>query len=467
MKASSPATSLTRFCLISALLGAGTAFLAAQPAGIPPAGAGMMAMPPGAVQPPNYQQPAPYTPPPAYNQQAYRQQPTTGQQAYRPPTYTPQGSIRAPAPRTTGKTVVATKKPVPPTYRPPGLKAPAAAKPKATTLEAKVAHLESNDHRQDIRLGNLERDVGRLPDTIEGGGIADVAPMGKTYVMRPGDTLWTVASKHGTSINALRSANRLSDDDVGIGQTLLIPSGDMTPVQHITTTSRVHVVKSGDTFTKLARDYGITTDALAKANPHTYADRLLIGERLSIPGGKGGSKVVSTRPATTTTASVTHTVKKGEHLGSIAKKYGISTTSLASANRLKNANVVVIGQRLTIPGVKTTRVVPQNLAIAEPETVPLHDMRLTEPAPLMKPVPPTPPSMPLPPITPAITPTAPQTPRGVVAYRMERGDTIETVANMFSTTPENIRALNKLPASKVVKEGDEIVVPSLGAVSVN
>ena len=50
---------------------------------------------------------------------------------------------------------------------------------------------------------------------------------------------------------------------------------------------------------------------------------------------------------------------------------------------------------------------------------------------------------------------------------MERGDTVETVANMFSTTPENIRALNKLPAEKVVKEGEEIVVPSLGAVSVN
>jgi LysM repeat protein len=316
-----------------------------------------------------------------------------------------------------------------------------------------------------MRLGNLERDVGLLPDTIEGGGIANVAPTGKTYVMRPGDTLWSVASKHGTSINSLRSANHLTDDHVGIGETLLIPTGEITFDSPATPSRRQHIVKSGETFTKIASEYGISVHALAKANPSAYADKLLIGERLTIPGGNGSSSGGSTRTVTMT--SGTHTVKKGEHLGSIAKKYGISTASLAAANRLKNANIVVIGQRLSIPGVKTTRSVPQNLAVADPETVPLHDMRLTDPAPLVKPEPPTPPSMPLPPITPSIVPTTPQTPRGVVAYRMERGDTLETVANMFSTTPENIRALNKLPASKQVKEGEEIIVPSLGAVSVN
>lgn len=456
MKASSLATPLTRFSLISALLGVGTAFLSAQPAGIPPAGSGMMNMPPGAVQPPMYQQPAPYAPPPSYPQQ----------QAYIPPTYTPQGSTRAPAPALRPRTTsVPAKKPVAPTYRPPSLKAPTTSKPKTTSLETKVARLESNDRRQDMRLGNLERDVGLLPDTIEGGGIADLSPTGKTYVMRPGDTLWSVASKHGTSINSLRSANHLSDDNVGVGETLLIPTGEINFDSPAPSSRRQHIVKSGETFTKIASNYGISVHALAKANPSAYADKLLIGERLTIPGGKGGSSGGSTRTVVTT--SSTHTVKKGEHLGSIAKKYGISTASLAAANRLKNANIVVIGQRLSIPGVKTTRSVPQNLAVADPETVPLHDMRLTDTAPLVKPEPPTPPSMPLPPITPSIVPTTPQTPRGVVAYRMERGDTLETVANMFSTTPENIRALNKLPANKQVKEGEEIVVPSIGAVSVN
>ena len=57
--------------------------------------------------------------------------------------------------------------------------------------------------------------------------------------------------------------------------------------------------------------------------------------------------------------------------------------------------------------------------------------------------------------------------RGVVAYRMERGDTLDSVANMFSTTTENIRALNQFASDKDLKEGHELFVPSIGAVSVN
>lgn len=385
---------------------------------------------------------------------------------------------------------------MPPTYTPPGLKSsskkstpskapssvtkkstsPSKSTPKAPTvsIESKVAKLESNDRRQDLRLSHLERDVGLLPDTIEGGGgMADVVPTGKRYVMRPGDTLWSVASRHGVSVNALRSVNHLSEtSELGLGETLIIPDGDVASPLVSRQPTRIHIVRSGDTFTKIARDYGISTDALARANPSAYADRLLIGERLSIPGGNGGGTISSPQTVTTiTTTKATHIVKKGEHLGSIAKKYGVSTATLAKANRLKNANVVVIGQRLSIPGVKTTRTVPTGLA-ANPDTIPLHDMRLAEPAPLVKPEPPVPPAAPaLPPITsnsaPAYVQTSAPAPRGVVAYRMERGDTLSTVANMFSTTEQNIRSLNKLAADKVVKEGEEIIVPSVGAVSVN
>ena len=57
--------------------------------------------------------------------------------------------------------------------------------------------------------------------------------------------------------------------------------------------------------------------------------------------------------------------------------------------------------------------------------------------------------------------------RGVLAYRLERGDSVESVANMFSTSAEKIRELNKLSADAKVKEGDELVVPAMGPVSVN
>jgi spore germination protein YaaH len=80
------------------------------------------------------------------------------------------------------------------------------------------------------------------------------------------------------------------------------------------------------------------------------------------------------------------------------------------------------------------------------------------------------PIAPLPPISsniPILTSVGSSKTRGVVAYRMERGDTLDSVANMFSTTTENIRALNQFPSDKVLEEGHELFVPSIGAVSVN
>ena len=485
MKAPSLATSLTRFCLISALTGTATAFLSAQPSASA-ATTKHGALPPGAVQISEQEQPAPQT------------ASANHQRAYRPPTYTPRGSIRTQATLTAGESVTATKKPSVPTYHTPELKSSAAPKSKEVAIKSKIARQESTGQHQDIRSGNLKRDASLPSKKAVNVAATHTAPTGKTYVMRPGDTLWSVASKQGTSINALRNANHLKGDMVAIGQTLLIPSDEIivntpasasmpgtNPARKAPTpaiTNRTHVVKPNETFTKIARDYGITFDTLAKANPNTRADHLLAGERLSIPGGKSktGSKpeTPSTAPAATST-DVTHVVKSGEHLGSIAKQYGISTAALAESNRLQDANIVVVGQKLIIPENKATHTEPENLASNDQETAPTQEVMPSDPAPVVKTEPVIQPATPLPPIIgesapaytqvmpSAITLTTPPAPRGVISYRMERGDTLETVANMFSTTPQNIRALNKLSADKVVKEGEEIVVPSLGAVSVN
>jgi LysM repeat protein len=444
------------------------------------------ALPPGAVQISEQQQAAPQT------------ASSNHQRAYRPPTYTPRSSIQTTAPVSAGESVTATKKPSVPTYHTPELKSSAAPKSKDVAFKSKIARQESTGQHQDIRSGNLKRDAGLPSKKAVNVAVTNTAPKGKTYVMRPGDTLWSVASKQGTSINALRNANHLKGDMVAIGQTLLIPSDEIivsapasastpgpTPARKAPTsaiTKRTHVVKPNETFTKIARDYGITFDTLARANPNTRADHLIAGERLSIPGGKsktgGNPEMPITAPAAASTG-LTHIVKSGEHLGSIAKKYGISTAALAESNRLQDANIVVVGQKLIIPGDKATHAVPENLASNDQETAPAEEVKPSDPVPMVTTEPIIQPATPLPPIIresapaypqampSAITLTTPPAPRGVISYRMERGDTLETVANMFSTTPQNIRALNKLSADKVVKEGEEIVVPSLGAVSVN
>lgn len=372
------------------------------------------------------------------------------------------------------------------TYRPPSVKAPV-AKPsssKSGSLESKVARLEKNDAHQDRRLSSLEGGGGSVPAK------QDVyAPTeGALYTVKPGDTLWRIASRNGTSVKSLKSANHLSGETIAVGQALMIPgkaSGGASSSVTAPSSSGSHIVRPGDSFASVARRYGVSQDALARANPSAYADRLLVGEKLNIPGQQASPPPAATSGsgAAAAVASRSHVVKKGESLGAIARSYGVSTASVASANKLKNANLIAPGMKLRIPGTVPAKISTPAPAYpdADPDTTPMPEASLaahrevpavSSPASVSLPATTTAPAAPLPSLEtkPVMAPaTAPVSSnrRGIVAYRLERGDDIQTVAALFNTTPEKIRSMNNLSADKKLKEGDEVVVPSLGAVSLN
>ena len=421
---------------------------------------------PGAVQQPYYRQPGSAYVPPGTTARAPQTRPSApaaAQQGYQPGFGTPPGQST-------------------PSYKPPTIKGSTAARPKVpvlpsgkskpVSLESKVARLEKKDVHQDRRLNSLERGAGS--PTIEGGG-SYVPDTGKLYTVRPGDTLWRIADKHSTSINALKSANRLSGETIAVGQTLRIPGHGSAPAE--VRESGSHVVRPGDTFSRIAQANGVSQDALARANPSAYPDRLLVGEKLTIPGKSAGPAPRSsgTNSPAPVSSSRYHVVKKGESLGAIAKMHGIPTATVVTANKLKNANMIEPGQRLVIPGGSVTKpAAPAPIfPPADSDTTPLPGAGLMAEAPAPAPAPaplasnltaaPAPAYEPLPKAAP---PTSSNR-RGIVAYRLERGDDINTVAALFNTTPEKIREMNKLPADRKLKEGEEVVVPSLGAVSLN
>ena len=86
---------------------------------------------------------------------------------------------------------------------------------------------------------------------------------------------------------------------------------------------------------------------------------------------------------------------------------------------------------------------------------------------------PPPPSVP-PPSTTTSTPPKPATTspsssdshRGVLAYRVDATDNLDSIAAQFSTTPARIREINHLQPTTKLNPGDEIMVPALGAVAV-
>ncbi|MCC5021671.1 MAG: LysM peptidoglycan-binding domain-containing protein [Candidatus Synoicihabitans palmerolidicus] len=101
---------------------------------------------------------------------------------------------------------------------------------------------------------------------------------------------------------------------------------------------KFHLVQKGDTLDAIARNYGTSIKALQRTN-NLRSSFIKVGQKLKVP-------------ADPTTSDITHTVRKGETLGIIARNYGTSVSQLKRANSLKS-DLIKVGQQLTIPGRQT------------------------------------------------------------------------------------------------------------------
>ena len=226
-----------------------------------------------------------------------------------------------------------------------------------------------------------------------------------THVVRSGESLSAIAARNGTTVRSLVEANGIKDPNLIVaGQTLRIPGGSSGSGG-----ASSYVVKPGDTLSSIAQKLGTTVSALARANNIADPNRILIGTTLSLGGSGGGGAVVPTssgggrqlagqrhtvqrgetiygiasrygiaqadlvrwnglvdgklyagarlllfNPGTlpgsqATAGPTTHVVKAGETLSAIAARYGTSASAIARASGLANPNSIVEGQKLTIP----------------------------------------------------------------------------------------------------------------------
>ncbi|MFT8813207.1 MAG: LysM peptidoglycan-binding domain-containing protein [Oenococcus sp.] len=104
-----------------------------------------------------------------------------------------------------------------------------------------------------------------------------------------------------------------------------------------TTSTGTYTVRSGDTLSGIAANYGTTYLKLAAINGIKSPYWIYVGEKLKL----SGSVVVNN-------ATTYYTVRSGDNLSSIASRYGTSYQAIASLNRLKNANYIYVGEKLRI-----------------------------------------------------------------------------------------------------------------------
>ena len=101
----------------------------------------------------------------------------------------------------------------------------------------------------------------------------------------------------------------------------------------------VYVVKSGDTLSKIAAQYGTTYQKLAEYNNIANPSLIRVGQQIKIPGA-GSSN---------TSSETVHTVKSGDTLYAIANKYGTTYQKLAEYNNISNPSLIRVGQQIKIP----------------------------------------------------------------------------------------------------------------------
>ena len=153
---------------------------------------------------------------------------------------------------------------------------------------------------------------------------------GFSYRVRWGDTVFSLARRFGTTVEAIAQANVLADPRcIRAGQTLTIP-GVPAPT--------VHVVQPGENLFRIALRYNTTVEAIAQANRILDPRCIRAGQTLTIPA-----------PGIVPPYPTIHIVQPGETLFSIARQYGISPWAIAVANNLRNPNLIYVGQRLAIP----------------------------------------------------------------------------------------------------------------------
>lgn len=207
---------------------------------------------------------------------------------------------------------------------------------------------------------------------------------------------------------------------------------------------KTHVVATGETITRICKKYSLSKTALLKAN-NLRAERLAPGQRLRIPYQTTSYKIIPEKQWAALKKGkahlsndnvVLHTVKSGETLDEISKRYNVSTQTLASWNNLKDRNRIKVGQQLALyvqSGIKDTE--PEEAGTAAANIAASSKQKRSAKNILAA----------------GITGKSGQTPEKITRtyYKVRGGDTLWSIAKRYNISPREIKKLNQLEDDRI------------------
>ncbi len=203
----------------------------------------------------------------------------------------------------------------------------------------------------------------------------------------------------------------------------------------------VHVVQPGETLFRIALRYGVTVDSLVAANNIANPSQIYAGQAIMIATGGAEPPPVAIPvldPAPVVSAPVYHVVQRGETLGTIARRYGVTWQELAAANNIPNPNRILAGQQLVIMQAAS----PVNTAAIPPAAEP------AAPPPAADPV-----------ITTA--PVAAQTQTHIV----QRGEHLAAIARRYGISWTAIARANNIVDPNRIYAGQALAIPAAGDIA--
>lgn len=156
------------------------------------------------------------------------------------------------------------------------------------------------------------------------------------YVVQPGDTLNSIATRFGTNLVGLLELNpTLRLRTLTEGMTLCVPR---VPERPPCINGAYYIIREGDSFYNIAQRYNIPLNLLLEANPEANPYDLKVGQEICIPDVPAGCPF-----------GTLVTIEEGTRLSDILIGYNLSLNELREANPNFNYNVIVPGEEICIP----------------------------------------------------------------------------------------------------------------------
>jgi len=206
-----------------------------------------------------------------------------------------------------------------------------------------------------------------------GASASSASPPPESYRVQRGDSLSVIAQRFGTSVAAIKRMNRLRGSRIHPGQVLKLSESPKGPQQAAgpdptastkaqpgstpapASPPKLYRVRRGDSLTIIARRFGTSVGEIRRAN-RLKGSRILAGQRLKIPvrAMASGNRQRAGGESTSGAANGRYRVRRGDSLGSIARKFGVSVRQLRAANAIRG-HLIHPGQTLIVPTNATSK----------------------------------------------------------------------------------------------------------------